>query len=158
MTHTSMRLLFGAAALALGACGSGRSEASGPTETAPAATANAARSAAAAAAPATPAAIPVRFLGVWDSETGSCEPESELRLRIAADGIGFIESHGTLTHMTERQDGAALIGLAMEGEGEQWEMSMTLSLTGQGADERLVVPFENNAGEPVPLQLKRCPA
>lgn len=113
---------------------------------------------AAVAAPPSAATIPARFLGVWDSETGTCAPESDFLLRIAPNGIGFIESYGTLTHVTESPDGEALIGLAMEGEGEQWETTITLSLMGQGADERLVVPFEDRVGMPVPLRLKRCPA
>lgn len=113
---------------------------------------------AAVADPPSAVTMPARFLGVWDSETGTCAPESEFLLRIAANGIGFIESYGTLTHVTESPDGEALIGLAMEGEGEQWEATISLSLVGQGADERLVVPFEDRAGMPVPLRFKRCPA
>jgi len=147
-----------AAAVALGACGSERSEAEALPAPEPAGTA-AGPAETSAPATAAAAAIPARFLGIWDAETGTCESASaELMLRIARDGIGFYESHGTVTAVTARGDGTVAIDLAMEGEGDTWEMSMTLTLMGQGADERLVVPQEDNAGTLVPLRLKRCAA
>ena len=104
------------------------------------------------------AAIPARFVGVWDAETGTCDPASDLRLDIAPSAIGFYESHGTLTRIAESPDGAATVDLAMEGEGDAWEMTMTINLSGADAAERLVVQHKGEPGEPAPepLRLKRC--
>ena len=154
MTHHAKPLLF-AAALALAACGSGQSEPGAPPEASPTVAATMSTP-----APSPAAAIPARFIGVWDAETGSCNPASDLRLDIAPATIGFYESQGTLTRIAEGVDGSTVVELAMEGEGETWEMTMTMSLSGTGAAERLIVQHKAQAGEPVPepLRLKRCPA
>lgn len=154
MTHHIMPLLL--AALALAACGSGQSEPGAPPEASPTVAATMSTPAPSPAA----AAIPARFIGVWDAETGSCNPASDLRLDIAPATIGFYESQGTLTRIAEGVDGSTVVELAMEGEGETWEMTMTMSLSGTGAAERLIVQHKAQAGEPVPepLRLKRCPA
>ena len=115
-------------------------------------------------APAAPAAaaIPARFLGVWDAEFGSCDPESELRLRIAANGIGFIESYGTITRLTEAASGKVTLDLAMEGEAETWDTTFILETTGRGEGERLLVlePPDGPHSEIMlqPVRFKRCPA
>lgn len=158
MTSKTARPFLAIAGFALVACGGEPSGEAPEANASPTVTPAPAPSAIAPTPAPSAATIPARFLGVWDSETGTCAPESEFLLRIAANGIGFIESYGTLTHVTESTDGEALIGLAMEGEGEQWEATITLSVLGQGADERLVVPFEDRAGMPVPLRFKRCPS
>lgn len=157
MTSNTARSFLMIAGLALVACGgepSGEApEADASPTAAPAPVASAPTS-----PPATAATIPARFIGVWDAETGTCDPASDLMLRIARDGIGFYESHGTVTRVTEDAAGRATLDLAMEGEGDTWDTTMTLSLKGQGADERLLVPFEDSGGKPAPLTLKRCPA
>lgn len=142
-------------ALLLAACGQ-RDEAA-PVEASPAPDA-----AATTAAPATPpavaaATIPARFHGVWDAETGTCDPASDLRLDVGPDEIGFYESHGIVTGVTEPGDGSAAIGLAMEGEGEQWEATLTFALAGSGTGERLTVRHEDGESATGP-KLKRCPA
>jgi hypothetical protein len=111
-------------------------------------------------APATAAAIPARYIGVWDAETGTCDAASDLRLDVGASEIGFYESQGTLTRIAESPDGAAMVDLAMEGEGDKWDMTMTISLSGADKAERLVVQHRGEPGEPAPepLRLKRCPA
>jgi hypothetical protein len=116
--------------------------------------------AATAPAPPTAATIPARFIGVWDAETGTCDPASDARLDIAPSDIGFYESHGTLTRIAEAPDGKATLDLAMEGEGDTWEMTMRIGLSGAGAAERLVVRHKAQDGEPAPgpLTLMRCPA
>lgn len=143
------------AAFALGACGSGHSDTEAPPAPEPAATASPAPS----PVPTSAGAIPARFLGVWDAETGTCNPASDLRLEIAPSEVGFYESQGTLTRIAESPDGAAILDLAMEGEGETWEMTMTINLSGADAAERLVVQHMGEPGEPAPepLRLKRCP-
>ncbi|WP_285711466.1 hypothetical protein [Erythrobacter oryzae] len=147
-------------AMALAACGSEPRQdepaAPGPDATA----ALRSESPAPATSPAAADAIPARFLGVWDAETGTCDPASDLRLDITPQAIGFYESHGTLTRIAETLDGLTVVELAMEGEGETWVMTMTIGLRGAGAAERLVVQHKGEPGRPVPepLTLKRCPA
>lgn len=148
-----------AALLALGACGSepmapAKDDASpAPAPAAPATTAP-------PAAPVTADTIPARFQGVWDAETGTCDPASDLRLEIAGDGIGFYESRGTPTRIAEAADGIVSLTLAMEGEGETWDTAMSLEIVGAGAEERLIVQHAATDGAPAPdrLRLKRCPA
>jgi hypothetical protein len=156
-----MRFALIAPLLALAACG-GEPQQDAPAAPEPAASpaAPSAETPAPAAPAATAAAIPARFLGVWDGEQGSCDPASDLRLDIASAAIGFYESHGTVTRIAESPDGAATLDLAMEGEGDRWEMTMTINLAGADAAERLVIQHKAQPGEPAPepLRLKRCPA
>ncbi|HSJ78943.1 MAG TPA: hypothetical protein VK913_09455 [Erythrobacter sp.] len=100
--------------------------------------------------------IPARFHGVWDAETGSCDPASDLRMEIAADTITFYESEGTVRGVTGAQAGPTKVELAMEGEGETWGMAMSLDVSGTGANERLTTRHEDSQDEP--LTRKRCPA
>jgi hypothetical protein len=154
-----MRAAFLATVLAISACGGeGQQDAAAPE---PAATAT---SVASLPEPAAQAAssptIPARFIGVWDAETGSCDPASDLRLDITPQAIGFYESQGTLTGLAEAIDGSTAVELAMEGEGDTWDMTMTISLSGIGVAERLIVQHRGEPGQPAPapLTLKRCPA
>jgi len=104
-------------------------------------------------------AIPARFLGVWDAETGTCDPASDLRLEIAPQSIGFYESLGTVTAVTERKNGSVVIGLAMEGEGEKWEQTITLELIRSGNTEWLLsLPGRDSDITLRPIRLKRCPS
>ena len=146
-----------ALALLLAACGSEKADAPG----APATPAIGTAEPQGASPPATRAedslaAIPARFLGIWDAETGTCHPASDLRLEIAPDGIVFYESAGEVTGVSGGAGGPVTVALAMKGEGETWTMDMTLDLTGSGADERLITRHKGALGEP--LARKRCPA
>ena len=113
-----------------------------------------------APSPTAAAAIPARFRGVWDAESGTCDPASDLRLDIGPQTIGFYESQGTLTRLADSPDGAAVLDLAMEGEGDRWDMTMTLRRSGSDASARLIVQHRGEPGEPAPepLTLKPCPA
>ncbi|MFM7349280.1 MAG: hypothetical protein ACKO01_07300, partial [Erythrobacter sp.] len=102
--------------------------------------------------------IPARFHGVWDAETGTCNPASDLRLEVGPREVGFYESHGDVNKVAEPGDGSAAVTMAMEGEGEQWTATLTLALVGSGAGERLTVRHDDGRpGTPI-LKLKRCPA
>jgi hypothetical protein len=106
-------------------------------------------------------AIPDRFHGVWDAETGTCDPSSDLQIEISAGQIGFYESLGTVAGVTAGVSGPAAIDLRMEGEGESWSITLILALTGAGADERLTAQQrggDEDLPPPPPLILKRCPA
>lgn len=141
---------------ALCACG-GEAQQSAPAPE-PATIAAAAQPTAAGSSAAA-ATIPARFIGVWDGEQGTCDPASDLRVDIGPQLIGFYESQGTLTRVAESPDGAAMLDLAMEGEGDQWAMTMTIRVTGADAGERLIIQHKAQSGEPAPqpLTLKRCP-
>lgn len=104
-------------------------------------------------------AIPAQFHGIWDNEDGNCNPASDLRMEISGNGIGFYESMGKLNAVKAAEDGGLSVDLAMEGEGETWTNTIGLTLSGEGADERLLVQYQGE-GEPpqTPLKLKRCPA
>ena len=152
--------------LALAACGgeAAREAPAGPEPTASAAAAPAAT--APAPMPAVAAAIPARFHGVWDAETGSCDPASDLRLDIGPQRIGFYESQGTVTAVDASDPGVASVQLAMEGEGDQWTQTMELSLGGEGGNNFLYVRYlpdpedEELSGRPgaLTLRFKPCPA
>lgn len=154
---TAVRPVILASLLALAACGGeARQEAAAP-EPAPSAPAPAASKP--TPPPATAATIPARFIGVWDAETGTCDPASDLRLEIAPRSIGFYESHGTVTAVTERKEGSVVIGLAMEGEGDNWDQTIKLELIRSGGTEWLLsLPGPDSDVMVRPLRLKRCPA
>lgn len=142
-----------ALALVLAACGDE------PQQETPASPEPAASPAAPASSAATAAAIPARFLGVWDGEQGSCDPASDLRLDIAPGTVDFYESRGTVTAVTESKDGSVMIALAMEGEGERWEQTMKLELIrSNGAEWLLLLPGPDRGIELRPVRHKRCPA
>jgi len=103
--------------------------------------------------------IPARFLGVWDSENGTCDPASDQRLEIAANTIGFYESLGALRSVTGGESGPVTLALAMEGEGDTWDSVIKLELTGSGDGERLLL-LPDPEGDVLlrPLRLKRCPS
>lgn len=104
------------------------------------------------------AAIPARFHGVWDAETGTCDPASDLRLEVGPREVGFYESHGDVTKVAEPGDGSAAVTMAMEGEGEQWTATLHLALVGSGAGERLTLRHDDGRPATPILKLKRCPA
>ncbi|MCL9998577.1 MAG: hypothetical protein NBV68_04290 [Erythrobacter sp.] len=156
MTSASARLALAATFLALAACG-------GAQQDAPAAPEPVASPAALPTEPPAPAtaaaAIPARFLGVWDAETGTCDPASDLRLDITPRAIGFYESLGTVTAMTESKDGSVVITLAMEGEGEKWDQTIKLELIrSDGAEWLLSLPGPDSDVVLRPIRHKRCPA
>ena len=160
---TKVSLIFALPMLALAACG-GEPQQDTPD---PATTAAAMPEPAASPEPTLAAnTIPARFHGVWDAETGTCDPASDLRLEIGAQTIGFYESQGTVTAADASDPDVVSIQLAMEGEGDKWTQAMDLALEGEGADAVLYVrhqPDEQDmekgmAPGGVALPLKRCPA
>jgi len=153
-----VRAAFLATAFALAACGGEPQQEAAAPEPAPATTAGSMLKEPASGSTAG-SAIPAQFIGAWDAETGTCDPASDLRLDINPQAIGFYESQGTLIRLAEAIDGSTVVELAMEGEGDTWDMTMTLSLSGAGAAERLIVQHRGEPGQPAPepLRLKRCP-
>lgn len=105
--------------------------------------------------------IPARFHGVWDAETGTCDPASDMRMTINAQTIEFYESVGTVTGADVSGADNAVLDLAMEGEGDSWTQAMELALEGEGADAILYVMHRNDdegTRGGVPLRLIRCAA
>lgn len=161
MTKTSLAVAL--SFLALAACGSETAEPPAAPATAEVVTADT-ESTPGDAPPATApdgtlTAIPARFHGVWDAESGTCHPASDLRLEIGPETIGFYESQGTVRQATESVDGQTVIALAMEGEGETWDQTLRLKLEGSGEAERLLsLPASDSDAARSPIPLKRCPA
>ena len=98
-------------------------------------------------------AIPAPFHGVWDYVDGSCAPESDLRIEIRPESIGFYESLGELTAIDIASPDDITVTLAMEGEGETWDMQRRFVLSDDGATLTPQPVGEENF-EPMPL--KKC--
>ena len=101
--------------------------------------------------PVTAETIPAAFLGVWDAGGGDCAPASLTRMEILPTTFQFYESHGDVTRIEVDSPEKIVVSLAMEGEGEQWQMArmFTLSDNGQTLTPSAVDPEEKF--EPTPL-------
>lgn len=120
-----MRIAFVAIILGLSACGQPEDAATLQPEVTGTTAPQAAEPPASAPAAPVVSTIPVHFLGVWDSESGTCDPASDLRLDVSEDRITFYESVGTVQAVRE-DAGTTMITLAMEGEGESWTQTIGL--------------------------------
>ena len=99
--------------------------------------------------------IPAAFLGVWDYIEGTCNPASDLRIEIKPESMHFYESIGEVTGVEVEGADRIVVSLAMEGEGEKWEMSRAFTLS-QGGERLTPTAIGDEQFEPMPL--KRCPA
>lgn len=99
------------------------------------------------------AVVPDRFHGIWDAETGTCEPSSDMRTEIAERGITFYESHGAVTRVTVESPEVVTIDLAMQGEGESWTMRRRFTLSN---GDRTLTPEAVGDEAFAPMPLKRC--
>lgn len=99
------------------------------------------------------ALVPDRFHGIWDAETGSCDPASDMRVEIAERGITFYESHGAVTAVTVESPEAIVADLAMQGEGEKWTMKRRFTLSN---GDRTLTPEAVGEEQFEPMPLKRC--
>ena len=98
-------------------------------------------------------AIPAAFHGVWDYVDGSCAPESDLRIEIRPESIGFYESLGELTAIDIASPDDITVTLAMEGEGETWDMQRRFVLSDDGAT---LTPQAVGEESFEPMPLKKC--
>lgn len=103
----------------------------------------------------TTTSIPEHFRGVWDAETGTCNPASDLRLEIDADRIEFYESVGTVGSVTIESPDSIRVDLAMEGEGERWTVQNRYALSNGG---KTLTPSNAKDDSVQPIPRKRCPA
>ena len=106
-------------------------------------------------APAPVALVPDRFHGIWDAETGTCDPASDMRVEIAERGITFYESHGAVTAVAVDSPEVIVVDLAMQGEGEKWTMRRRFTLS-KGGQSLTPTSADGDPFEPMPL--KRCQA
>lgn len=60
--------------------------------------------------------IPGRFHGVWDTESGTCDPASDTRITVTAARIEYYESVGDVTRVSAAGDDV-ILAIAMTGEG-----------------------------------------
>jgi hypothetical protein len=78
-----------------------------------------------------------------------------MRIEISPRQITFYEAVGYVAGVGEDK-GDALVGMMIEGEGEQWFAERRLSLSDDGATLQVTDSLKPSAGNPYPL--KRCPA
>jgi len=97
--------------------------------------------------------IPAAFRGVWDYVEGSCDPASDLRVEIGPETMQFYESHGDVTRIEVGSPQDIVVSLAMEGEGETWEMARRFTLT-DGGRTLTSAPVGEEQFDPMPL--KKC--
>ncbi len=97
--------------------------------------------------------IPIEFLGVWDAQTGTCDPASDLRLDIGDDTITFYESVGTVKNVRD-DAGTIMVTLAMEGEGEHWTQTLGLRFFDAGTGLMVIDPERPDEAEQ--NMRKRC--
>ena len=140
--------------LALAACGGeGEREAAAPLRTeAPAEVQGQASEPPSPVAPAL-RTIPVEFLGVWDAQSGTCDPASDLRVDIGEDTITFYESVGAVESV-RNEAGTTIITLAMEGEGERWTQTIGLRFFDAGTSLMVIDPEHPDDAEQ--NMRKRC--
>ena len=97
--------------------------------------------------------IPGAFLGVWDSTKGSCDALSDLRIEVSPKAISFYESRGEVTGVEIDNPDRITVSLAMEGEGEKWQMVRQFTLSENGT---ILTPRSVGEEQFEPLPLKRC--
>lgn len=100
----------------------------------------------------TGSSIPEGMLGTWDYVGGTCEPASDLRLEIAPGQLVFYEAVGEVLSVSRNGDDVTL-SLAMEGEGDTWQDSLTFRMV-EGGD-LLESDIPSPSGEGL-LRRKRC--
>ena len=83
-------------------------------------------------APVTADTIPVAFLGVWDTGNGTCALSSETRMEVRPGTMQFYETHGDVTRIEVGSPEKIVVTLAMEGEGEEWQMARMFTLSDDG--------------------------
>ena len=103
--------------------------------------------------PVTAETIPAAFRGVWDCVEGSCDPASDLRVEIGPETMQFYESFGEVTRIEVAGPQGIVVSLAMEGEGETWEMARRFTLSDDG---RRLTPAAVGDDQFEPMPLKKC--
>jgi hypothetical protein len=104
-------------------------------------------------APVTADIVPADYLGAWDYVEGTCDPASDLRVEIGPRSMQFYESYGEITRIVVESPRDIVVSLAMEGEGEQWQMKRRFTLSDDG---NTLTPsaVDDEPFEPMPL--KKC--
>lgn len=97
--------------------------------------------------------IPAAFRGVWDYVEGSCDPASDMRVEIGPETMQFYESHGDVTGVEVGSPQDIVVSLAMEGEGETWDMARRFTLSDDG---RTLTPAAVGEEQFEPMPLKKC--
>lgn len=104
--------------------------------------------------PVTADTIPAAFVGVWDAAGGDCAATSTTRVEIGPETMQFYESHGEVTRVEIDSPQTIVATLAMEGEGEKWQMARMFTLSNDG---RTLTPSAVDAEEQFdPLPLTKC--
>jgi hypothetical protein len=147
-------LLLPLAVLALAACSQGADEAPAPEETMmPVEPDGGIGDGAGPPGAALADTIPAAFLGVWDYVEGTCDPASDLRVEIEPESMQFYESYGAVTRVEIASPQRILVNLAMEGEGETWQMERAFTLSDDG---KTLTPTSPGDDQFEPMPLKKC--
>jgi len=94
--------------------------------------------------------IPAEFQGEWNEDLKDCGTGLALtRLRVTPREVRFHESLGKVVMASRRQNVVTLL-LDMSGEGEEWQTTMTFTLTPDGN--------AMTTNGPPALTRRRCPA
>ena len=89
----------------------------------------------------------------WDYVEGSCDPASDMRVEIGPKTMQFYESHGDVTGVEVGSPQDIVVSLAMEGEGETWDMARRFTLSDDG---RTLTPAPVGEERFEPMPLKKC--
>lgn len=97
--------------------------------------------------------IPADFRGVWDYVEGTCSRGSDLRVNIGPKSMQFYESHGEVVRIEVDSPKVIVVTLAMEGEGEEWQMNRMFTLSDDG---QTLTPTAVDEDQFEPMPLKKC--
>ena len=104
--------------------------------------------------PVTADKVPAAFLGIWDTGNGGCALSSESRMEIRPGTMQFYESHGDVTRIDVDSPERIVVTLAMEGEGDEWQMARMFTLSNNG---QTLTPSSVDAEEQFePTPLTKC--
>lgn len=88
------------------------------------------------AAPAAPVAatLPAAFVGKWDAPPKPCSTSyrAEMQLDVTPTDLSYFESGGKVKSVKVNSPTDVVADLAMSGEGETWEKSIHMVLSGDG--------------------------
>jgi hypothetical protein len=74
--------------------------------------------------------IPLQYLGTYDENEERCTTDdSDMKLTIKLDAMEFYESKGAVAGVTDAAEGAVVVNLRNEGEGEVWYDKKTVRLS-----------------------------
>jgi hypothetical protein len=111
---------------------------------------------AAAPSPTPVAGLPEAFHGRWGMVANDCVPgraDPKGLMIVAADGLGFYESRGSVKQARQLRADTLELDLAFTGEGQEWDRTETLTLADDG---RTLIREEQRPA--ASYRYSKCPA